>query len=182
MSETAARDRQVAGGFTARVEAVPPDGWDRPSPCEGWTARDVVGHLAESARGFLSRGGVDLPDGPSAEDDPPGAWAHTRDHVLAVLEDPELAGRRFETGMGEMSLEEMVGRFGVGDVLVHTWDLARAVGLDDTLDPDEVHRLLQTMEPNDELMRQGTAFGPKVPVPDDADEQTRLIAFTGRRP
>jgi hypothetical protein len=29
-------------------------------------------------------------------------------------------------------------------------------------------------------MRQGTAFGPKVSCPDDADEQTKLLAFTGR--
>ncbi|HJR24764.1 MAG TPA: hypothetical protein VJ804_04775 [Acidimicrobiales bacterium] len=56
------------------------------------------------------------------------------------------------------------------------------MGLDESLDPDEVHRLLQTMEPNDEMMRQGTAFGPKVEVPYDADEQTRLIGFTGRTP
>jgi hypothetical protein len=36
------------------------------------------------------------------------------------------------------------------------------------------------MEPNDAAMRQGTAFGPRVPCADDADEQTKLLAFTGR--
>ena len=182
MTETSDRYRRVAEAFTARVEAVPPDAWDNPSPCEGWTARDVVAHLADSARMFLGRGGVELPEGPAAADDPAASWAHTRDAVLAALEDPAVADRRFETGMGEMTGEQMIGRFGVGDVLVHTWDLARAVGLDETLDPDEVHRLFETMEPNDEMMRQGTAFGPRVDVPVDADEQTRLIAFTGRTP
>jgi hypothetical protein len=34
----------------------------------------------------------------------------------------------------------------------------------------------------DEVLRQSGHFGPKVDVPDDADELTRLIAFTGRRP
>jgi uncharacterized protein (TIGR03086 family) len=72
--------------------------------------------------------------------------------------------------------------FGLGDVLVHTWDLARATGLDDTLDPDEVHRFLTAMEPMDEMMRKGTAFGDRIDVADNADEQTRLIAFTGRQP
>jgi uncharacterized protein (TIGR03086 family) len=145
-------------------------------------ARDVVRHLAESAGFFLGRGGVEVTAGPSPDDDPAASWAHTREQVLAALEDPEVAGRRFDTGMGEMSVEEMIGRFGVGDVLVHTWDLARAVGLDEALDADEVHRLYETMAPNDEMMRQGTAFGPKVEVPADADEQTQLIAFTGRTP
>ena len=68
------------------------------------------------------------------------------------------------------------------DILVHTWDLARATGLDETLDPDEVHSLYEGMQPMDEALRQSGHYGPRVPVPDDADEQTKLIAFTGRRP
>jgi uncharacterized protein (TIGR03086 family) len=69
-----------------------------------------------------------------------------------------------------------------GDEFQHTWDLARATGLDETLDPDEVHRLYESMEPVDELLRNSGHFGPRVAVPDDADEQTKLIAFTGRQP
>jgi uncharacterized protein (TIGR03086 family) len=168
--------------MTERVEAVPADAWDHQSPCEEWKARDVIAHLAESSRGMVGRAGVELPDGPSAADDPVGAWTATRDGVQAALEDPATAGLEIESPMGAMTLEDMLGRFGVGDVLVHTWDLARATGLDERLDPDEVRRLLAVMEPNDEMMRQGTAFGEKVPVPDDADDQTRLIAFTGRQP
>ncbi len=113
---------------------------------------------------------------------PPDAWAAARDAVLAGLGDPAIAGTETDTPMGKVTFERTVGMFGVGDVLVHTWDLARATGLDETLDPDEVHRLLTQMEPMDEVMRKGDAFGPKVEVPADADEQTRLIAFTGRTP
>jgi uncharacterized protein (TIGR03086 family) len=65
---------------------------------------------------------------------------------------------------------------------VHTWDVARATGLDETLDADEVHRMFSAMEPLDEVLRASGHFGPRVPVPDDADEQTKLIAFTGRQP
>lgn len=75
-----------------------------------------------------------------------------------------------------------VGFFGIGDVLIHTWDLARATGLDEQLDADEVALLLSRMQPMDEMMRKGSAFGPKVEVPADADVQTQLIAFTGRQP
>ena len=80
--------------------------------------------------------------------------------------------------MGTSSFERFTGMFGVGDVLVHAWDLARATGLDERLDEDEVHRLFTMMEPNDAMMRQGTAFGPKVEPPPGADEQTKLLAFT----
>ena len=68
------------------------------------------------------------------------------------------------------------------DVFLHTWDLARATGLDETPDPEEVHRLLEGMEPMDELLRSSGHYGPRVEVAPDADEQTRLIAFIGRRP
>ncbi len=182
MTATADRFRTAATGLTERIEAVPVDRWDNPAPCEGWVARDVVAHVCESISGFLGRFGVDAPAGPAVDDDPVGAWVAVRDAAVTALDDPELLARSIDTPMGTMTLEDMVGRFGIGDIIVHTWDLARATGLDEQLDPDEVRRLYETMEPNDEMMRQGTAFGPKVPVPDDADEQTRLIAFTGRDP
>ena len=63
--------------------------------------------------------------------------------------------------------------FVLGDVVVHTWDLARATGLDETLDADIVHDMLVGMEPLDEMLRTSGHYGPKVAVGADADEQTR---------
>jgi uncharacterized protein (TIGR03086 family) len=182
MTEISDRFRAVAAAFTDRVQAVPAGGWDRPSPCPDWTAKDVVFHLAQAGGMFLGRVGVELPEAATQTADPVAAWTATRDTLQAALDDPSIAGREYEGPMGTSTLEKTIGMFGVGDVLVHTWDLARAVGLDEHLDEDEVQRLLAVMEPNDEMMRKGTAFGPKVPVPDDADAQTKLLAFTGRRP
>ncbi|MDQ3756816.1 MAG: TIGR03086 family metal-binding protein, partial [Actinomycetota bacterium] len=155
--------------------------WDNPSPCEGWAARDVVRHMVETASFFLGRAGGEL-QAPSADDDPVGAWFAARDAIQAALDDPALAAQEYDTPMGRSTLERTVGMFGIGDVLVHTWDLARATGQDDRLDPDEVHRLLEAMEPHEAMMRSSGSFGPPVEVPDDADEQDKLIAFTGRRP
>jgi hypothetical protein len=42
--------------------------------------------------------------------------------------------------------------------------------------------MFEGMEPMDEMIRGSGQFGPRVAVPADADEQTRLIAFTGRTP
>ncbi|GAA0741789.1 maleylpyruvate isomerase N-terminal domain-containing protein [Dactylosporangium roseum] len=47
MSGPAEEHRTVAGRFTELVRGAAPDGWDRPSPCPGWAARDVVRHLVE---------------------------------------------------------------------------------------------------------------------------------------
>lgn len=178
MSEVADRYRAVAAGFTRVVETVPADAWDRPAPCEGWVARDVVDHLVGVAKMF-GAGDVEVPD---VDADPAAAWAAVRDAVQAHLDDPALATAEMETPMGPSNVETLMGRFGIADVLIHTWDLARATGLDETLDQAEVVRVYEAMLPMDEHLRGGTSFGPRVEVPDDADVQTKLLAFTGRTP
>jgi uncharacterized protein (TIGR03086 family) len=178
------RYRRVAGDFTRRVEAVPPAAWDNPAPCAGWVARDVVGHLMEWIPGFLAARDVDLGLSafPPVTDDPAEAWARLDAALQAALDDPIVAAREIDTGRGLETVEHAIDGFCTGDVLVHTWDLARATGLDETLDPDEVHRMLAEMEPLDAALRKSGHFGPRVEVPAEADEQTRLIAFLGRQP
>lgn len=189
MSESAERFRRVAAGFTARVEVVPGDAWERPAPCEGWVARDVVAHLVEwlAPPGFLL-GAFDVETGPrpSVHADPAGAWALVRDAIQGGLDDPAVAERVADCGPpGHLSFEAAVDMTCTPDVLVHTWDLARAAGLDEHLDPDEVHRMVSGFEalpPEvDAAMRSSGHYGPKAEVPADADEQTRLLAFMGRR-
>ena len=184
MSAVAGRFTKVAGAFSERVGAVPAGAWERPAPCEGGVARDVVRHLTDWVPGFLSSGaGIDLPAGPAVDDDPAGAWEHLREQLQAILDDPERAGATFSNPhTGDHPVDEAIGRFVLGDVLVHTWDLARATGLDERLDPDEVHSMLLGIEPMGDALSASGHYGKPVAVPVDADEQTRLIAFTGRRP
>ena len=182
MSETADRFRKVSGAFTQRVESVPEGAWDHPAPCTGWVARDVVRHLVEWMPGFFGRYGIEFTPGPSVDADPVGAWAAARDTVQRALDDPATASRTSETPMGQTSMEQSVGMFVIADVLIHTWDLARATGLDERLDADEVDRLSGMMQMSDEQLRSSGQFGPAVAVPDSADAQTKLIAFSGRQP
>jgi hypothetical protein len=65
---------------------------------------------------------------------------------------------------------------------MHTWDLARATGQDDRLDPGFCAQLLGGMEPMEEVIRSSGHYGPRVEVPADADAQTRLLGFIGRDP
>jgi uncharacterized protein (TIGR03086 family) len=184
MSEHADRYRKVAAAFTARAEAVPDGAWDNPAPCEGWVARDVVRHMVEWMPSmFFANAGITTPDGPSVDDDPLGAWRALDGAMQAALDDPEVASREFDMQVGRFSVESAMSMFGTPDVLIHTWDLARATGLDETLDADEVRQLLAAMESIDEeMLRNSGQFGPRVDVPAGADAQTQLIAFTGRHP
>ena len=184
MTEIADRYRRVADGFTARAEQMTPAAWERPAPCEGWVARDVVRHLVEWMPAFLvAGGGPVLAQGPSVDDDPVGAWITVSTGIQDLLDDPSTSAMAIaHPHAGTHRLDEAVATFFVGDILVHTWDLARAGGLDETLDPEVVHDTLVGMEPLDEVLRSSGQYGPRVTVPSDADEQTRLIAFTGRQP
>ena len=146
-------------------------------------ARDVVRHMVEWMPGFLAGAGIDLPAGPSVDDDPVGAWTNLADGLQALLDDPEAAGREFEMEpVGRMTVEGAIGMIMLGDVVIHTWDLARATGLDETLDGPIVSEMLVGMLPMDEMLRQSGHYGPKVEIADDADDQAKLLAFTGRTP
>lgn len=176
----AERHRQIAGVFTDRVRAT--RNWDAPAPVAGWTARDVVGHLAEWLPGFLAAGaGIDLAR--AAVDDPVVVWQVHADAVQELLDDPATSGRTLANPhIGELPLDLAIDRFYTADVFMHTWDLARATGQDDRLDPQFCAELLAGMQPIEEVIRSSGQFGPRVPVADDADAQTKLLGFIGRDP
>jgi uncharacterized protein (TIGR03086 family) len=143
-----------------------------------------VRHLVEWLPAFLRGGaGVELARGPAVDDDPVRAWTVHSDAVQALLDDPATAGRTLTNPhVGEVPLDLAVARFYTPDVFLHTWDLARATGQDERLDEERCARMLEGMLPLDEMLRSSGQYGPKVPVPDDADVQTRLLAFIGRDP
>ncbi|MFG2310479.1 TIGR03086 family metal-binding protein [Streptomyces sp. NPDC048566] len=184
MTSAADEHRVVAADFTRHVRSMAPGDWGNPAPCEGWVARDVVRHLVTWFPAFVASGaGVELPRGPSVDVDPVAAWTVHADGVQALLDDPGTADRVLENPhIGVLPLDQAVDRFYTVDVFLHTWDLARAGGLAETLDAGRCARLLDAMLPLDDVLRASGEYGPRVEVPETADVQTRLLAFIGRAP
>lgn len=182
MSEISERYDRIAALFTTTVERVPDDRWSSPSPCEGWTARDVVNHLVGAHNMFLGFIGQSYEPSVTTDDDPLAAWLEARDAMLAALADPDIARSEYDNPSGRSVFEESADRFVTNDVLVHRWDLASAVGLDATLDAGEARAALAAYESLGDSVRSPGVFGPPVEVPSDASEQNRLLAFTGRDP
>lgn len=182
MSEQFDRYDRIAREFTARVDAVPADRWNSPAPCDGWVARDVVRHLVEWVPSIAFQGDeVPTLSAPSVDEDPVGAWHALDDALRHVLSDPELAVTPIQAGpMPAQPRQDLINQIVTNDVFMHTWDLARATGLDETLLADEVDEMLDGMLPMDEMLRSSGHYGPRVAVPDEADEQTKLLAFIGR--
>jgi uncharacterized protein (TIGR03086 family) len=135
MTEISQRYARLADAFAAKVAAVPADRWSAPTPCENWTARELVGHVVSTQGMFLGFVGRSIGDVPSVDGDPLAAWNTVRSAVQRDLEDPEKAGAEFEGMMGKQTFEGAVDRFLSFDLIVHGWDLARATGLDERSRP-----------------------------------------------
>jgi uncharacterized protein (TIGR03086 family) len=180
--QPAERHREIGRVFTDRVRGT--HSWDVPAPVAGWAARDVVRHLVEWLPALLAGGStVRLPAVPSADEDPVGAWQAHVDAVQALLDDPATASLTLSNQyIGPIPVDRAIDQFYTTDVFMHTWDLARATGQDDRLNPGFCAVLVAGMEPMEAVIRSSGQYGPRVPVPDDADAQTRLLGFIGRDP
>ena len=184
MSVNSDKYRRAVEGFSAVLDAVPADGWSAQSPCKEWTAKHVVGHVIGGSQMISAARTGETPNYEpldAAGDDPAAAYAAARQAALDTLTDEYLT-KTIQSPMGEMPLDHMIGMILTNDVLIHTWDLARAVGTEVTLDPQLVEDAYNGLQAVDAMIRQDRIFGPKVEPPSDADMQTKLIAFTGRTP
>jgi uncharacterized protein (TIGR03086 family) len=173
--------RQVSGGFDAAVQATSTDRWGAQSPCEEWKARDVVAHVVAGHRSVIAgaRGGESKPLG--ADEDPKQAWADVHRTMEEITGDQAVLAKEIDGPTGKMPVGQIIGQFVTMDLLVHTWDLARAVGADERLDEDAVRHSYEVLKPMDDMIRQPKVFGPKLDPPPGADVQTEFLYFLGRR-
>ena len=171
------------GRLTALLDGVDDAGWAAPSPCEGWAARDVVAHLVTTQRSFLAEHGVDLGAGAAADADPAGAWRAHAASVAAALADPAVPATPFDGFFGPTTVGETRGRFYVWDLVVHRWDVARAVGdpAAATFTPDELDAVEAGAESFGPALHMDGICRAGVEVPADAPRQVRLLARLGRR-
>ncbi len=170
----------VAGRFLEVARTASTEDWAGPSPVDGWAARDVVGHLVEWFPAFLSAGaGVELPEVPKT--DPVAAWAARMADIQALIENPgDLVVSN--PHIGEVPLAQAIDQFYTADVFMHTWDLARALGVEPDLDPARCETIVAGSAPFEDAMRSSGQFGPRFPVPGDASAQDKLAGFIGRDP
>jgi len=169
-----------ADRFGAVVDAVPTDRWTAQSPCEKWTAADVVDHVVDTQRDFLSRHQIDA--GTRPDGSPQQLWdAHLR-AVRDALADEEVLETRFEGFFGPTTIGATLADFYGFDLVVHRWDLARAAGSDSEFSVGEMD-LLETSIAGfgEHLYADGVCANP-VPSAPDSTRQERLLATLGRQP
>ena len=175
MSDVVSRHRTACDGFSSRVDAVK-DQWDAATPCPDWTVRDLVEHVVGNHEGVVAALGGTVARDP---DDLAATWRAVSSAAFQAFEGEGALDTVVPGPMGEMP----VGRFLnilTTDVLVHTWDLARAIGADETIDAELAQRAYEKALPGDDLLRAPGLFGPKVAPPDGATPQETMLCFFGR--
>jgi uncharacterized protein (TIGR03086 family) len=189
VGEIAERYGRRADAFERKVAAVAPDQWENQSPCAKWTARDVVEHVVTMHGVMLTPVARKL----EPADDPLTAFQEARAAIEDVLDDPVAALTESDTPGGRMTVERHIDQVVSDDLVVHGWDLARATGQDETIEPVDIERLWATAVaiPPDLMAKYRTpgafgeaieVYGAEVPVPPEAPLQDRLLGLLGRQP
>jgi uncharacterized protein (TIGR03086 family) len=168
--------RRACVGF-GEVVAQVGGGWGRPSPCTEWNARGVLEHVIGFHDVLLLRPLGAKPERP--KDDPVARWQLTEAAISGLL------GGRLEhvvevPGGRVVDLVHLLPML-TTDVLVHTWDLARAADIGIDLDPELCQLSLVAVADSPSIAASGM-YSPPVDVPVDASVEARLVACMGRDP
>lgn len=170
--------RPVADKWTEVYAGVSESDWDTRTPCDQWTVRGLIDHTLQ----WQARGGALLGAATAPGDD----WDTIREAYATHLADPaNLAGTVPE--FADIPKEQLTA-FLIGDLLIHSWDLARSIGVDEALPLAAVEATMAGLSHvPPELLRGhnplGQAMmGPEIEIADDAPLQSRMLAFSGRQP
>jgi uncharacterized protein (TIGR03086 family) len=177
----------AVGEFDRRFRAIGADQWGAATPDTEWDVRALANHLlvedlwAPPLLDGLTIAEVgDRFDGDQLGDDPLEPWSVATAASVAAVAAGDLE-RIVHLSFGDFPAEMYVSQL-VCDHVIHAWDLARAIGADERLDPDLVDFVWGFISPQVEDWRTAGAFGPRVHIAEGADRQSALLALSGRRP
>lgn len=175
-------DRRAIESTGAIIDKLSDDQLDLPTPCAKWTVRELIEHMVGNNHRMVARatGEEREPTGDARRDYRTSAAAlvstFADDAAMATTFDVPLAG-------GEIDARAML-TVHFTDVLVHGWDLARSIGADIALDPELAQAAVAAVsrfpDGSGVWSEEGSVFGPRIAVPEDADPQDRLLGLTGR--
>ena len=180
--------RRAVDEFGARLRLVTSDQWAEPTPDADWDVRALVNHVVNENQwvpplleGLTIEEVGDRFEGDQLGDDPYGAWTDVTIAALAACKADDVPLRVVHVSFGDITGEDYLAQI-TTDHVVHTWDLARATGGDEHLDPELVDFAYGYLAPQAENWRAAGAFGPAIKPPAGADRQAELLALTGRDP
>lgn len=188
MNHSRQRYQRALDEFQRVITSFPDECWDRQTPCTGWTARMLAGHVVDGHHqiaGILT-GQPRPPELEAAElariagQDPARTWRHARreiDEALEAVPDATVLA----TPAGDQTVEALLDT-AIVEPLLHSWDLAVTADLDIELDRDAIEAVLGALAHIGGALASTGMFAPALAVHDGMSGQDRLLALTGRNP
>ncbi len=168
--------------FDAVVQRVDASAWSKPSPCDGWTAHDVVEHQCSVLNGVqlvASTGQMAKPTSPADSSDPVQCWNATRDALIETLDQPGVLAQQGPFWFGAETVDDMIGVV-TWDAATHTWDLAVATGQDHCLSDALLQHCLDTVTPMSDMLVESARTADRVEVDSSAPLLDRYLGLVGR--
>lgn len=180
----------AAGEFAKRLRVITPEQWSLPTPCSEFTVRQLAEHVVGGNRmaAILVKGGSREESLAPFKTDvlgakPTEAFNGSFRTMFDAMKRPGALDQIVHHPMGDIPATQLFG-FRMGDLALHAWDLARAIGADESLNAELVETLWTQISPMKPMIAHTGVFGdgPSGKVGDDAPLQTQLLDLTGRRP
>jgi uncharacterized protein (TIGR03086 family) len=174
--------------FRRVLAGVGHEHWELATPCEGWDVRELVNHvLGGNVRYTMLLHGAGADEMAATRavdhigDDALASFDKSASDVAAAFEESDALERTVHHPAGDRSGFDLLW-LRVAEWTVHAWDLARAIGGDETLDPDLVDTLLDRLTEHGTGLESGGYFIEPSPAHVDAPAHTRLLLTVGRQP
>jgi uncharacterized protein (TIGR03086 family) len=183
--------------FERTLRAVRAEQWAWPTPCTEWDVRQLVNHMTRGnlnyvclLRGRTAAEFLRLRNVDALGADPVGAYARSVRTCAEAFTGPDALQRVLDYPLGRLTGRQALA-VRTADSTIHTWDLARAIGADDTLDTglvgwidehlDAIYAGLAETPTDAATTHRFFAASRTVPA-DDTSRQARLLALMGRNP
>jgi len=173
--------------FAKLVDSVQDERWYLPTPCEDWDVRELVHHMVHellwAPELFGGRTIAQVGDrfaGDLLGPDPTATYRQATRLAIEAVTQPGAMDRTVHLSYGDVPGRHYAFEM-ANDLWIHGWDLARAVGADERMDPDAVEALHAFYQPLEPGLKASGMFGPQLDPPPGADLQTKLLAVMGRR-
>lgn len=184
--DIAALHRAALDGTRDYVAAIRDDQWSLPTPCEGWSVRELVNHIvsgnlwaAELGRGRTIADVGSALDGDLLGTDPLAAYDRSAAAAAAVFEAPGALDSPCAVSYGPVPGSVYAGHRFI-EIFIHGWDLASATGQPTALDPRLVDACWEVIRPQLSLLQASGMFGTGNADDASSDPQESLLAALGR--
>ncbi|MFI6847557.1 TIGR03086 family metal-binding protein [Kitasatospora sp. NPDC050467] len=182
------RHYAAAGAEVARlIRTAPEDQWSAPTPCREWEVRTLVNHLAAQHLWVCQAIAGYTPDqigrrfqGDVLGRNPLGVWEMAVDSAVRALGRPGAPDLLVHVSYGVRDVGGYVREL-TAETVVHSWDLARALGESGRMPQGAARYALAEFRGYRDLAGTGL-FDPPLTALPGADAQELLLALTGRDP